>query len=124
MAYSGYRIKIDNVILKNNDIAKGSYALGRNPRVAKSYTDISGISHEIYYPSSKTVISFSIREHLLSDHAVLASYFANRSVSVEYFDDETETYKSGTFKVADFTWKHLNTNPVMYGATAIKLEEW
>ena len=30
----------------------------------------------------------------------------------------------GSFKVSDFNWNHLNTNPVMYGATAIKLEEW
>ena len=79
MAYSGYRIKIDNVILKNNDIAKGSYALGRNPRVAKSYTDISGISHEIYYPSSKTVISFSGAR--ISSHPSAVISFTNNLIT-------------------------------------------
>ena len=124
MAYNGYRLKINNVVFNNSDIAKGSYTLGKNPRVAKSYTDINGIRHDIYYPTPKTIISFSIREHLLSDHLVLSSYFATRNVTVEYFDDESETYKTGSFKVSDFNWNHLNTNPVMYGATAIKLEEW
>ena len=70
MAYNGYRLKINNVVFNNSDIAKGSYTLGKNPRVAKSYTDINGIRHDIYYPTPKTIISFSIREHLLSDHLV------------------------------------------------------
>lgn len=124
MAYSGYRIKINNTIFPNRDIAKGSYTLGKNPRVAKSYTDISGINHEIYYPSTKTIISFSIREHLLDDHSSFAEIFSNRSLSVEYYDEETSSYQTGTFKVMDFNWNYINTNPVLYGATQITLEEW
>lgn len=124
MAYLGYRIKIDDTILKNKDIAKGTYSLGNNPRVAKKWTDIQGIQHEIYFPSNKTTISFSIREHLEADHVYLAAYFLNRDVTVEYYDENSDTYLESQFKVKDFKWSHLSTNPLFYKATQITLEEW
>lgn len=124
MAYLGYRLKIDGTILKNRDIAKGTFTLGKNPRVAKRWTDIQGINHEIYFPTSKTTISFSIREHLAVDHISLASYFTSRDVTVEYYDDNSDSYITRQFKVNDFKWSHSNTNPLFYNATQITLEEW
>lgn len=124
MAYLGYRLKINGTILKNRDIAKGTFTLGKNPRVAKKWTDIQGINHEIYFPTSKTTISFSIREHLAVDHISLASYFISRDVTVEYYDDNSDSYITRQFKVNDFKWSHSNTNPLFYNATQITLEEW
>ena len=124
MAYLGYRLKIDGTILKNRDIAKGTFTLGKNPRVAKEWTDIQRIKHKTFFPTDKTVISFSIREHLASDHSNLASYFAARNVTVEFYDDNSETYITKDFEVLDFDWSHSNTNPLFYNATPITLEEW
>lgn len=124
MAYSGYRLKINGTILKNRDIAKGTFTLGKNPRVAKKWKDLQGIEHEIYFPTNKTTISFSIREHLDMDHVSLAAYFSSRDVTVEYYDDNSGEYLEGQFKVKDFKWSHSNTNPLFYKATQITLEEW
>ena len=43
MAYAGYRIKINNVIFPNHDMAKGSYSFEKSPRVSKSWDDLTGI---------------------------------------------------------------------------------
>ena len=124
MAYLGYRLKIDGTILKNRDIAKGTFTLGKNPRVAKEWKDIQGIKHKTFFPTDKTVISFSIREHLASDHSSLAAYFASRDITVEFYDDNSETYITKDFEVKDFNWSHSNTNPLFYNVTPITLEEW
>lgn len=121
-----YRIKINNNIFQNNNVAKGSFNVTREPRVAKSYNDINGISHEIYYPTLKTIITFSIREHDSADHATLAAFFNSSSdASVEYWDDDSSTYKTGTFKIHPISWSHLTIegNNIQYATTQIKLEE-
>ena len=121
-----YRIKINNNIFQNNNVAKGSFNVTKEPRTAKSYTDINGISHEIYYPTTKTTITFSIREHDSSEHGTLAGFFnSSADATVEYWDDDSSMYKEGTFKIAPITWNHLTIegDNIQYAATPIKLEE-
>lgn len=126
MAYSGYRIKIGNNIFPNNDIAKGSFSITRSPRVCKTWTDLTGVRHETYYPTQKTTITFSVREHGVADHSAIASFFSNRSVTVQYLDDNTSSYVSGSFHIQDFEWNHetVKSNGAFYGKTQITLEEW
>ena len=125
MAYDGYRLKINNTIFNNNDIAKGSLVFGKNQRVAKSWKDISGHTRKVFYEDTKTVIQFSVREHLATDHLTLASYFTNPEVTVEYWDENTDTYQTGDFFVNDFNWGNTTTTPdgPMYAACQITLEE-
>lgn len=126
MAYAGYRIKINNVIFPNHDMQKGSYNAGRNPRVARTWTDLEGIEHEIDYPTEKTVITFSIREHKPADHATLAAFFSTRdNVSVYYWDDNADDYRTGTFRIKDIKWKHrtVEETGAYYEATQVTLEE-
>lgn len=126
MAYAGYRIKINNTIFPNHDMAKGSFNITRNPRIARTWKDIQGINHEIYYPTGQTVITFSIREHEPEDHATLAAFFSTRSnVTVYYWDDNADDYRSGTFTIKDIKWKHrtVEATGAYYEATQITLEE-
>jgi hypothetical protein len=125
MAYSGYRIKIDGTIFPNNDMAKGSYSFSKSPRVSKSWEDLKGITHKTYYPDDKTVISFSIREHLATDHGTFANFFSSRSVTVQYWDDNANDYDEGTFDIESFEWGHITVKEdgAFYGATKITLTE-
>jgi len=126
MAYSGYRIKIGGTIFQNNDMAKGSYSFQRSPRVSKKWDDLTGISHETYFPTQKATISFSVREHRASEHPTLAAFFSNRSVTVEYFDDNINDYVTGNFHVQDFAWSHITVEAdgAFYDKTKITLKEW
>lgn len=125
MAYSGYRIKIDGTIFPNNDMAKGSYTFSKSPRVSKKWEDLKGITHKTYYPDDKTVISFSIREHLATDHITFASFFSSRSVTVQYWNDNANDYYEGTFDIEPVKWGHITVkeNGAFYGATQITLTE-
>lgn len=126
MAYAGYRIKINNTIFPNHDMQKGSYSITRNPRVARSWTDVTGITHEVYYPTDKTIISFAIREHNPTDHAALAALFSTRAdVTVYYWDDNADDYRTGTFKINDIKWKHrtVEATGAFYDATTVTFEE-
>ena len=121
-----YRIKINNVEFQNNNIAKGSFNITREPRIAKSYTDINGISHEINYPTNKTIISFSIREHSSAEHSTLASFFnSGDDATVSYWDDNSSVYREGTFKIEPIKWNHLTIegDNIQYAAAQVKLEE-
>lgn len=125
MAYDGYRLKINNAIFNNNDIAKGSLTFGKNPRVAKEWTDISGHKRKMFYPDRKTVIQFSVREHLAADHTTLASFFGTAEVSVQYYDENADSYVTGNFYINDFSWGNTTTTPngPMYAECQITLEE-
>lgn len=126
MAYAGYRIKIDGTIFPNTDIAKGSYSLSKSKRVSKSWEDLTGITHKTYFPTEKTTITFSIREHTAADHQTLASFFTSSSVTVQYWNDNANDYYEGTFEVEPFTWKHntVESGGAFYGKTQITLKEW
>lgn len=127
MAYAGYRIKINGEIFPNIYMARGSYNMTKNPRLCESYVDALGVSHDVFYPTAKAIINFSIKPHSTDEHHLLREYFNEReNVSVEYFDDNSETYLTGTFKVKNFTWKDDNatSGSVDYSATDIQLEEY
>lgn len=127
MAYQGYRIKINGDIFPNVYMSRGSYTIANNPRVCETYTDSLGIEHDVYYPTTKAVITFDIKEHSTEEHSVLDAFFVTRSnVPIQYFDDNTESYKTGTFKIEDFEWSHSNAlaSDVDYETTSITLKEY
>lgn len=126
MAYAGYRLKIDGDVFPNEYISRGSYSISNSPRVCDTYVDSLGISHNIYYPSSKAVITFAIKEHSTEEHPTLDAFFSVRdNVEIEYYDDNTDSYVEGIFTIKDFTWRHANalTSNVDYNSTQITLEE-
>lgn len=127
MAYEGYRLKINGVVFNNTDIARGSFSISTSPRLCDSYIDAVGIRHDVFYPTAKTKISFSIREHKRTEHEALASCFTSRqNVSVEYYDEATDTYKNGVFSIEELTWAHSNAGAsfIDYAATPVTMEEY
>lgn len=127
MAYAGYRIKINGEIFPNIYMARGSFNITKNPRLCESYVDALGVSHDVFYPTPKAVINFNIKPHSNDEHQALSVFFINRAnVAVEYYDENTENYLTGSFKVKNFTWKNDNATSggVDYSATAIQLEEY
>ena len=127
MSYSGYRIQLEQTVLNNSWIAKGTFNVSRSPRIAKNFKDIVGIDHDVTYPSTKTIITFSIREHNSSEHSEISNLFSQRANrSITYWDDDSDDYLTKSFKIKDFTWNHLNAfaDSIDYGETAITLEEY
>lgn len=127
MAYSGYRIQLGSTTLHNSWITKGTFNISKSPRIAKTYEDIVGVSHDVPLNSTKTTITFSIREHNTSEHSTIASLFATRiNREVTYWDDDTSDYLIGNFRIKNFTWNHLTaySDSIEYGATQITLEEY
>lgn len=127
MAYAGYRLKIDNTIFDNTYVAKGTYSVKPNEkRVAKEWEDLEGIRHQTYFPTDKTIITFSVREHLVSEHSTITPFFSSPSVEVQYWNDRINDYSTGNFEVKSIDWGHITTNPdgAFYKAAKVTLEEW
>lgn len=126
MAYAGYRLKIDNTVFNNTYIAKGSYSMSREKRVAKEWKDLEGIAHKTYFPTDKAIITFSIREHLATDHQTIASFFSSESVEVQYWNDKINDYSEGSFEVEDIDWGHRTVTPdgAFYKTAKVTLKEW
>lgn len=125
--YQGYRLKINNAEIPNSIIARGTYQIDTEDRIAEQYTDAYGVDHIRMFAKTKTVITFSVREHNSAEHQIISSYFSKRAnVSVEFYDDDTDTYKSGLFRIIKNPYSHKNTygRNIQYNATQIKLEEY
>lgn len=124
--YRGYRIKINGNIIANTMLKKGSYTSKQTRMVIASYYDAAGGFHEELSPAVKMEIGFTIREHDMEEHAALLSAFSTgRNVTAEYWNDRTETYATGVFRVEDFEVPHQYAlqKKIQYGEIPVKLKE-
>lgn len=124
--YSGYRVKINGKILKNNMIAKGTYSCVEGKRISDTWEDLNLIEHEYVLENTKTQISFSIREHRLSEHEdVISCFTAMNDVTVEYWSDTSMTYKTGVFNIEEITYSHSDAfdDEIFYKATKVTMIE-
>lgn len=127
MAYEGYRIKINGVIIRNDMIAKGSYAFRRGCRVLASYYDATGRLHEEKSPHKSAVINFTIRERSAEEHkAVMAAFEVRDEVTVVYWDDEASAYQTAVCKINDLNIAHLSTygGNIQYAGMPVTIEEY
>lgn len=127
MAYSGYRVKIAGMVLSNNVIAQGTYKFIRTQRILDSYYDAAGTYHEELSPVKKVTIQFSIIERSAEEHLQIMSLLANRdNVSVEYWDDETNQYSTGIFKIENLNISHYNSKfgTIRYAEMPVTLKEY
>lgn len=126
MAYSGYRLKINNTVLSDAFISKGTYKLSQEDRVVDTWKDANQVNH-VVTDGTRSIISFQIREHGTDEHYKLTQLFRARNhVQIEYFDDITESYRVGDFRIPKIMFSHYNltTQQLRYNATAITLEEY
>lgn len=127
MSYAGYRIKIGDTIVPNLLISKGTYSFKKNKREAGSWTDGNGYDHFEHHKPKQTVIQFSIRERNLEEQASISGIFTEQdNLTVEYWDDYTCRYATGTFHMTEPTIKHKEApgNDIRYAVTQIVLTEY
>ncbi len=125
--YQGYRLKIEGETIPNTIMAKGSYSISKEDRTAETWTDAFGKDHVRTYGKTKTTITFSLREHDSTEHGGIVAVFRNRhDVSVDYYDDDTDTYKNGMFRmtVGGYAHRDAHGEKVQYNTTPVTLEEY
>lgn len=128
MAFQGYLLKINGQILPNKFIALSSYKSTPNQRLDKdSYQDADGLLHRNIMPHQRTKIEFNtIRLHL-SQKIEFQAYFSERDkMTIEYWNDETNSYAIGDFYVPDITFEiyRIQGNDIEYNNTRIALIEY
>lgn len=125
--YQGYRLKIDDTIVPNEIIARGTFSFQKVDRIIDSYEDEKGVTHEVVADKKRVLIGFSFKEHDSSEHLVFCRYINKKdNVSVEYYDDEENVYEPGIFKIEASAFTHRNVigNNILYNSCAIKLTEY
>ena len=110
MAYSGYLVKVNGTQIPNKYIQLTTYAITPNQRMeSEAERDITGALHRTTCEHTATKIEFNTPYIKGVDVAQLNQILgiANnlpRDVSVEYFDPETQSYKSADCYVPDIQY--------------------
>lgn len=124
--YNGYRLKIENVILPNKYIAKGTYNCVEDFRVIDTWVNASLVEEEKRTNTKKATITFSLIEHDSDKHADLIAYLQKSSdVSVEFYSDLTDSYRTANCRLAAVPFVHKNTygSKIQYEPTAVTIIE-
>lgn len=125
--YQGYRIKINGIKVNNTMIASGTYNMSTAGRVIDSWEDADKIKHEVLAKKKKVAISFELREHKSSEHTAFINLVeVTENIPVEFYDDKTDSYKAGMFKMdkVEFSHKNATNSEITYNNTKIELEEY
>lgn len=124
--YIGYRLKINNVVLPNSMIAKGTYNAVDAKRVVETWKDANLIEHEITVDQTKAKISFSFREHDSDEHGDFVAFLQDSDdITVEYYSDRYDTYKTVNCRMENVTFSDRSTygGKIQYNATPVTLIE-
>ena len=114
MAYNGYLLKVDGKQIPNKFIQLSTYSITPNQRMESSAErDTTGMLHRETCEHTATKIEFNTPYIKGTDVAQLNQILgiANnlpRNVSVEYFDPETQSYKSADCYVPDIQYTIYN----------------
>lgn len=106
--FLGHLLKIGDNIVPNKFLQ--TYLATPNQMQDKgSYQDVDGKLHREVLPHTRTKIEFTTPYLWLEDKMILQSFFPKRSeekqITVEYWDDEDNTYKNGVFYIPDIQYK-------------------
>lgn len=96
-------------------------------KILAQHDDIDGVGHVYESTHYRTEIQFAIREHSQAEHALVVQYLQKLSkVTVVYWNDLDNEYRSGLFRIDDPVFAHKKTfnNTIWYEATSIKLTEY
>lgn len=110
MSFNGTLVKIGDYEIPKGYIKANSYkAYPRKRVVKKKYTDANGVEHVTAYAHTRTKIEFSLRDMLNSEwQSIIAGIKENylneneRRVSCEYYDLDSDSYVTGTFRLQDY----------------------
>jgi hypothetical protein len=105
MAFSGYLVKVGSYTIPLDFMKVESYKSAPDQRQdLDSYRDANGYLHRNVLPHTATKIEFetpymSRRDFQLLIQGIRSNFTSNieRRCNVTYYDEETDSYKTGTF---------------------------
>ena len=127
--FLGHLLKIGDDIIPNKYLQSYS-ATPNQVQDMDSYQDVEGNLHREILPHTRTKIEFTTPYLWLEDKKVLQSFFPSRleepKIVAEYWDDETNTYKTGNFYVPDIQYKiyRISGTKMQYFPIRIALIEY
>nr|DAK80925.1 MAG TPA: hypothetical protein [Caudoviricetes sp.] len=112
MAYQGYLIKVGNTVFPMKYIRAETYKCTPNQRIDQdSDSDATGMLHRNVLPHTRTKIEFETPQMLRgADVAAINALLglagnARRDVTIEYWDHESQGYKTGQCYVPDVSYQ-------------------
>lgn len=138
MAYNGYLIKVGGstgTVLPMKYIKLEGYTITPNQRMeSEAGRSVTGLLHRSTVAHTATKIEFETPHILNSDVNNMMTLFRNnwsstieRKLTLEYYDMETDTYKTGTFYMPDIKFQidHIEqSNIIVYKETRVAFIEY
>ncbi len=130
--YQGYLLKFGNTIMPNPYFSE--YSSTPNQRMeSDAQRDQFGDLHRTTLAHNKTLIKFSTHilnlEEKISFQNIINNAITNslqRRVSVTYWNDETNSYSTGSFYIPDIEFQIMDadSSTVMYNPITVELIEY
>lgn len=139
MAFNGYLIKLggsNGTVLPLEYIKLSGYNSTPNQRMeSEAERAVTGLLHRTTVEHTATKVEFTTPMMTNKQVADMMTLFrsvwsstSERKLDLEYYDEETDSYKTGTFYMPDikFTIDHIDLalNLVYYGETRIAFIEY
>jgi len=137
MAYSGYLIKVGGSLgtaLPMKYVKLDGYNITPNQRMeSEAKRAVTGVLHRTTVAHTASKIEIHTPYLTNSEVATMMTLFRNawtnvseRKLSLEYYDMETDTYKTGDFYMPDIKFEidHIDGNIIVYKETRIAFIEY
>ncbi|MDF2906843.1 MAG: hypothetical protein K0R34_2164 [Herbinix sp.] len=132
-AYAGYLLKINGTVLPNKYILMDSYnSTPHQQSDIDSYEDGNGLLHRTVAPHTRskpdfnTVPKLALAEKMALQEIIPTSATERIRLTVEYWDDDTNTYQTGDFYVPDITYPihDAGATDIIYNSIRIAFIEY
>lgn len=134
MAFNGHLIKFGGTVLPNKFIRPESFVATPNQRMEiDAWRDGNGMLHRETYPATKTKIEWetpalnlAAKQQLQAIINAAVSVAIERKVSVTYWNDEVNDYKTMTAYLPDiqFTVRTITATDIWYNPIRFALVEY
>lgn len=137
MAFSGYLIKVggaNGTVLPMKFIKLDGYNITPNQRMeTEAKRTVSGVLHRTTVAHTASKIEFNTPNITNVDLNEMMTLFRNawtdtsqRKLDLQYYDMETDSYKTGTFYMPDvkFEIDHIHGNVIYYKETRVAFIEY
>lgn len=126
--FKGYLMKVEGIGVVPSTLFMGYETTPNQETDLNSYTDGNGLTHRNVLPHTKTTIKFSTHPVMtLDEKKKLQQYFPNRKkVTVQYWNDENNNYKTGDFYITPVTFKikDYDKKTIYYDSISYELIEY
>jgi hypothetical protein len=109
MAFDGHYLKVGTTVFPNSLLAKSGYENTPNQETDKnSYIDGKGGLHRTILSTTRSTVKFRTIDSLsYGQKIIIKAFFIPRSViTLEYWNDEDDDYKTARFYVPPVTYVH------------------